>query len=397
MHLYLYKKILKRKRKIVCYEVQSGAERSKWCCEKSVPAFILTPNVDARQRSEPGRLTTKANGEQDGWLRILVETHDMVAKRSGHEGHTGSDGRQLGRRLVEGGGDEWWRDWALGGADVTQKEVPTHGAASVAEQQLRRRFHVPGLGGQRWYYCVLRGGERTEHMPWTTQHFKIFLLKIIFFLNWKLMVIFKSFPSISYTGSVILIIIQSDHHSPMYTFWFWPYQSPWHRVYLSCVCSLHWELERRRRRGTTVLQSVWTFLGLVYTEDAERRQSGINVTEEQVKQDRQNPAIYFLSTLCPHSRSRCAGAFLWWCITQVLLHPGQVDKFYRSPTHRKRPQKSSLSIELFNNLTWQFLSLCHKTLQVCKNYLNGQQEASDIILFPSVIYVFILLTIAWLF
>lgn len=37
----------------------------------------------------------------------------------------------------------------LGGADVTLKEVLTHGAASVAEQQLCRRFNVPGLGGQR--------------------------------------------------------------------------------------------------------------------------------------------------------------------------------------------------------------------------------------------------------
>lgn len=60
-------------------------------------------------------------------------------------GQTGSVGTQGGSGPVE----QVVEVLGLGGAKVTLRELLTHGPASVAEQKLCRRFHIPGLGGQR--------------------------------------------------------------------------------------------------------------------------------------------------------------------------------------------------------------------------------------------------------
>lgn len=91
------------------------------------------------------------------------------------------------------------------------------------------------------------------------------------------------------------LIWSKSNLSALYKFGFWPYRSPWHRVYLSCVCSLHWESERRRRRETRVLQSAWTFLGLVYTEDGEKGQRGLMSLKNKSNKrtDKIQPSIFY--------------------------------------------------------------------------------------------------------
>lgn len=52
-------------------------------------------------------------------------------------------------------------EWCQGGADVKVKEALPSGHASVAEEQLCCRFHIPGFRGERWYYCILCAGRKT--------------------------------------------------------------------------------------------------------------------------------------------------------------------------------------------------------------------------------------------
>lgn len=52
-------------------------------------------------------------------------------------------------------------EWCQGGADVKVKEVLPSGHASVAEEQLCCRFHIPGFRGECWYYCILCAGRKT--------------------------------------------------------------------------------------------------------------------------------------------------------------------------------------------------------------------------------------------
>lgn len=47
---------------------------------------------------------------------------------------------------------QWWRSWYC---DEGSFWILTPGWASVAEEELRRRFHVPGFWRQGCYYCIL--------------------------------------------------------------------------------------------------------------------------------------------------------------------------------------------------------------------------------------------------
>lgn len=65
------------------------------------------------------------------WRKRLVAEnpdgrHMTCAGVTVTQGQTGSGGT-VRPSTRERGCDEWWRDWGLGGADVTLKEVLTHG------------------------------------------------------------------------------------------------------------------------------------------------------------------------------------------------------------------------------------------------------------------------------
>lgn len=201
-HFTLTKKILKGERRTLCHEGPVGLEGSKWCCDKCV---LPTPNVHTRQW--PELLTTKANG--DGWLRILTRHMTWRIRGAGMEvtqDQRWDSWQWACRPVVEGLG--------LGRAEVTPKEVPTHGPASVAKQQLCCRFHIPGLWGQRCYNCILCGNEWTEHTPWTQhnpkyrlRHYWLFSQFIIYFVVFQESVAVIFHLTIIYTVYILTLTL----------------------------------------------------------------------------------------------------------------------------------------------------------------------------------------------
>lgn len=110
------------------------------------------------------RERTSREGQMESHRRQLGESlpslllSSLWRRRGGREGgmaQTAAVERCAMKRQEErwgGAAEVWWREFV----------ILTPGWVSVTEEQLCRRFHIPGFRRQRCYYCILQG--ETAHL-----------------------------------------------------------------------------------------------------------------------------------------------------------------------------------------------------------------------------------------